>query len=185
MKLKTRSIIVAIVMLLLVNSNLAFAFTAYITKTGDGVVSVFDTSTNKVTATVNVGGSPWDIAINPAGTLVYVTKPGDGVISVIDTSTNTVTATVNVGGSPMGIAIGRFAISAYPPIPPTPTVTPRPTPVNPNEAVYAKQRAVISKMNITRPTPTPTTEAIPTTDVMKYIGNVIRDFVNAIFGGKI
>ena len=80
-------------------------------------VSVIDTSTNNVTATVNVGSSPTGVAVNPDGTKVYVTNSDSDDVSVIDTSTNNVTATVNVGNYP--VAFGQFIgyVSAQPVLP--------------------------------------------------------------------
>ena len=83
--------------------------------TGSNTVSVINTSTNTVTATVTVGTSPIGVAINPAGTYAYVTNEGDNTVSVINTSTNTVTATVTVGSHPTGIAIASTA-STNPPV---------------------------------------------------------------------
>ena len=55
-------------------------------------VSVIDTATNTVTATVNVGRSPAGVAVTPDGRKVYVANRLDaGTVSVIDTATNTVT----------------------------------------------------------------------------------------------
>ena len=71
-------------------------------------VSVIDTATNTVTATVNVGTSPCGVAVSPDGTKVYVATLTENLttpISVIDTATNNVTATVIVGHDPRGIAV--------------------------------------------------------------------------------
>jgi YVTN family beta-propeller protein len=54
-------------------------------------VSVIDTSTNTVTATVSVGHDPLDFAIIQDGTKVYTANHDDNSVSVIDTATNTVT----------------------------------------------------------------------------------------------
>jgi YVTN family beta-propeller protein len=79
----------------------------------DGNISVIDTVTNNVIATVHVG-SPAAVAVIPDGTKVYVTNyyPKNDV-SVIDTSTNTVIATVPVGADPLGIAITPDGTKAY------------------------------------------------------------------------
>lgn len=45
---------------------------AYITNGGSNTVSVIDTATNAVVATVTVGAGPSGVAVNPAGTRVYV-----------------------------------------------------------------------------------------------------------------
>src|SRR5205807_3946101 len=59
-----------------------------------GTVSVIDTGSNTVTATVTVGNAPVGVAVNPSGTRVYVANFGADSVSVIDTTTNTVTATI-------------------------------------------------------------------------------------------
>jgi YVTN family beta-propeller protein len=70
-------------------------------------VSVIDTETNTVTATIPVGPGPLGVAVTPDGRKVYVAKRGlSGTVSVIDTATNTVIATVPVGTEP--IAFGIF-----------------------------------------------------------------------------
>ena len=73
-------------------------------------VSVIDTATNTVTATVPVGIQPYGVAISLDGTKVYVTHPGSYTVSVIDAATNTLLTTVKVGAvsgadiDPRGIA---------------------------------------------------------------------------------
>jgi uncharacterized repeat protein (TIGR01451 family) len=78
---------------------------AYITNAGSDTVSVIDTSTNTVTATVPVGNTPSGVAVTPDGAFVYVTNQFGDNVSVIDTSTNTVTAIVPVGDRPFGVAV--------------------------------------------------------------------------------
>ena len=67
---------------------------AYITNVSSNNVSVIDTASNTVTATVPVGIQPIGVAVAPSGGLVYVTNHASGSISVIDAASNTVTATV-------------------------------------------------------------------------------------------
>ena len=67
----------------------------YITNIHDDTVTVIDTATNNITATVNVGNQPFGLAVNPAGTKTYVGS-ADNTVSVIDTAANTVIATVPV-----------------------------------------------------------------------------------------
>lgn len=52
-----------------------------------------DTSTNKVTATVNVGETPFGVAVNPQGTKAYITCLS-GVYE-IDTATDIITGILN------------------------------------------------------------------------------------------
>jgi YVTN family beta-propeller protein len=88
----------------------------YITNFNSDNVSVIDTATNTVVATVQVGNSPAGIAVTPDGDFVYVANQGSDNVSVIATATNTVVATVQVGNSP--IALGQFIgpVSIGPPI---------------------------------------------------------------------
>ena len=72
-----------------------------------GAVSVINTATNKVVATVPVGGS--GVAITPDGKYAYIAGGG---VSVIDTATNTVVATIPVGNNPVAVGI----------VPPAPAV---------------------------------------------------------------
>src|SRR5204862_4011269 len=68
-------------------------------------VSVIDTATNTVVATIPVGVAPNGIAITPDGTRAYVTDDGSDTVSVIDTTTNTVIGTIPVGVGPVAVAI--------------------------------------------------------------------------------
>lgn len=85
---------------------------AYIPNTADNTVSVIDTGTNTVIATVDKVGvaqqgaalTPRGIAAVPGGN-VYVTNPGDLSVSVIDTATKTVVDNVTVGNYPLGVAV--------------------------------------------------------------------------------
>ena len=73
---------------------------AYITSSLNNTVSIIDTATNTITATITGFSSPCGIAITPDGTKVYVANYNSNTVSVIDTATNTVTTTVPVGNSP-------------------------------------------------------------------------------------
>ena len=74
----------------------------YVANYSDGTVSVIDTTTDTVTATVTVGSGPLFLA--SVGTKMYVANSADGTVSVIDTTTDTVTATVTVGSGPLFLA---------------------------------------------------------------------------------
>ena len=58
--------------------------TAYITDLMASKVSVLDTATNTVTATIPVGSSPIGVAASPDAARVYVTNNGSDSVSVID-----------------------------------------------------------------------------------------------------
>ena len=49
---------------------------AYVTNFGIGTVSVINTATNTVTATVTVESGPFGVAVTPNGTYAYVTNSG-------------------------------------------------------------------------------------------------------------
>ncbi len=79
---------------------------AYVANSTDGTVSVVNTATNTVVATIPVGTNPQSIAVNPAGTLVYVANNGSNTVSVIDTATNAVVgAPIAVGNHPYGVSV--------------------------------------------------------------------------------
>jgi YVTN family beta-propeller protein len=68
-----------------------------------GTVSVIDTATNTVVATVDVGSFPLSVAVTPNGQRAYVTNQSSKSVSVIDAATNAVVATVPVGLGPQGV----------------------------------------------------------------------------------
>jgi len=83
-----------------------------------GVVSVIDTATNTVTATVPVGEWPRGVAVSPDGKTVYAVDSGKypdytRSVSVIDAATNTVKAMVPVGNHPEGVAINPTGTKVY------------------------------------------------------------------------
>ena len=92
---------------------------AYITNTGNNTVSVIDTATNTVTATIPVGTDPFGVGVSPDGSRVYVAngQPSNSV-SVIDTnpsspSFNTVIVTVAVGRDAEGLAVSPDGTRVY------------------------------------------------------------------------
>jgi len=86
---------------------------AYVANTTDGTVSVIDTTTNTVLATVTVGLGPSDIAITPDGTVALVTNENADTLSRLDTASNTVTGTLAVGDGPLDLAITPDGTTAY------------------------------------------------------------------------
>ncbi|MGB9941312.1 PKD domain-containing protein [Methanosarcina sp.] len=104
--------ITALAFLMLVSIAGASPF-AYITNEESNNISVIDTSTDKVTATISVGSNPMGAGINPDGTKVYVVNARSNDVSIIDTATNTVIATVPVGSSPQGVAVSPNGKKVY------------------------------------------------------------------------
>jgi len=89
----------------LVTAAPATAQQAYITNAGDGTVSVINTATDTVVATVTVGTAPIGVAVSPDGLKVYVANSTGGSVSVINAVTNTVVATVPINDVLFGVAI--------------------------------------------------------------------------------
>ncbi len=107
------------VLFALAASLLAFAAaayaqpSAYVANLGSNDVSVIDTVTDTVTATIPVGEDPDGVAVTPDGLRVYVTNFLSDDVFVIDTQTNTVEATIPVGSGPVGIAVTDDGAFAY------------------------------------------------------------------------
>src|SRR5262245_12158139 len=91
----------------------ALAQNAYITNSGDNTVSVIDTTSNTVAATIPVGSGAGGVAVTPDGSTVYVANQGDNTVSVIDTTSNTVAATIPVGNEPFGVAVTPDGSTVY------------------------------------------------------------------------
>ena len=85
---------------------------AYVTNSQDNTVSVIDTATASVIATVPVGLSPSGVAVTPNGRFAYVANQLGSTVSVISAASNTVVATVPVG-FPRDIAITPNGAFAY------------------------------------------------------------------------
>lgn len=86
---------------------------AYVANFGSGTLSVIDSTTNAVTATIPVGNAPTDIVLTPDGDYAYVTLQSDHSVAVVDTATNTVIRTIAVGRSPEDIAISPDGTQVY------------------------------------------------------------------------
>jgi len=86
---------------------------AFVTSSFTGDVSVIDTTTKEKVATIPVGGSPFGVAVHPAGSHVYVANWGDDTVSVISTATNSVVRTIPVGDGPFGVAVHPAGTHVY------------------------------------------------------------------------
>ena len=90
--------------------------TVYVANHMNSSVSVVDTTTNTVTASVSTS-RPFALAVHPSGDFVYATgftdSGPDGFVAVIDTASNQITDTISVAanegsaiGLPLSITIG-------------------------------------------------------------------------------
>lgn len=85
---------------------------AYVTNSVGDTVSVVDTATDAVVATVSgVTGYPVGVAVSPDGTRAYTANFYGNSVSVIDTATNAVIATVPVGGVQTGGTAQHVVVS--------------------------------------------------------------------------
>jgi YVTN family beta-propeller protein len=69
---------------------------AYVVNAGDNTISMIDTTSNDVVATIQVGNTPTSVAVSPDGTRAYVTNYNDNTVSVINTTDNSVLQTIDV-----------------------------------------------------------------------------------------
>jgi len=107
------SMVGALILLALAAAPVPAAPFAYITNFTSNTVSVLDTATNTVVATLPVGTHPTGVAVHPSGTSVYVANFVSNTVSVLDTATNTVVATLPVGTQPSGLAVHPLGTSVY------------------------------------------------------------------------
>jgi YVTN family beta-propeller protein len=107
-------LVLSALLLTVFGTSVTFAQTrGYVTNFDHNTVSVIDTATHAVIATVTVGFEPTGIAVTPDGAFVYVVNGSAHTVSVISAATNTVVATVPVGTFPIGIAITPNGAFAY------------------------------------------------------------------------
>ena len=78
---------------------------AYVAQPGANTVTVIDTATGTVTATLPVGAAPTRVAVTRDGSRAYVTNRDSDSISVIDTAADAVIETIPVGDSPTYLAV--------------------------------------------------------------------------------
>ncbi len=86
---------------------------AYVANENNNTVSVIDTATNTITATIPVGSIPIALVLTPDSASLYVANGGSNTVSVIDTATNTVVATVPVGNTPFATAMSPDGAFVY------------------------------------------------------------------------
>jgi YVTN family beta-propeller protein len=63
----------------------------------------FDTATDTVTGSTDVGDRPWGIALSPDGALLYSANGPSNDVAVIDTATMQVVKKIQAGTSPWGV----------------------------------------------------------------------------------
>ena len=91
----------------------SLAQNAYITNWSSDTVSVIDTNTNSVIATISVGNEPFGVAVTSDGRRVYIAN--EFSVSVIDAVTNAVITTIPIAAQPpaIGVAVTPDGRKAY------------------------------------------------------------------------
>jgi YVTN family beta-propeller protein len=94
----------------------SLAQNAYIPNFGFDSVSVINTATNKVTATITDASliEPFGVAVSPDSRRAYVANSGiSDSVSVIDIATNAVIATIPIPFGPFGVAVSPDGRGLY------------------------------------------------------------------------
>jgi len=86
---------------------------AYIANDASNILSVINTQTNAVVATIPGLTSVYGVSASADGSRVYVTNAGSNTVSVINTATNTVVATITVGSVPHGVGVSPDGTTLY------------------------------------------------------------------------
>ncbi|HET8911664.1 MAG TPA: bifunctional YncE family protein/alkaline phosphatase family protein, partial [Ktedonobacteraceae bacterium] len=87
--------------------------TLYVANNLANTVSVVDTATKTITATIKIGSYPYTTLVSKDGKTVYATNWGDATISVIDASSNTVTTTIPIGQHPSAMTFDASGKHLY------------------------------------------------------------------------
>jgi len=78
----------------------------YVANFNEGTVTVLNTATRAVAATVTVPGTPDGMAMSADGQTLFVANYSDDSVSLVSTSTNRVTRKIPVAGGPSSVAAG-------------------------------------------------------------------------------
>src|SRR3954470_4368364 len=80
---------------------------AYVPNERSGTVSVIDTASDEVVATIKTGGKPRGTAAAPDGRRLYVSDQPSGSLLVVDTAKREIAERVPVGASPEGVGVSH------------------------------------------------------------------------------
>jgi YVTN family beta-propeller protein len=86
---------------------------AYVSNSGSDTVSVIDTTTHNVVATVATGKAPVNPTFTPDRRKVYVSNSQAGTLSVIDVATNQANTIPAGGDRPSGLAFSPDGMTLY------------------------------------------------------------------------
>ncbi|HTG02188.1 MAG TPA: cupredoxin domain-containing protein [Nitrospirota bacterium] len=103
--LPVRQVFTIVTILFFASKAEALSPKAYVGNFKDNTVSVIDTTTRALVATIPVAPGPHGMTISPDGARLYVSSDGASIVSVIDTATDRVVKTIDVGKSPHGVTL--------------------------------------------------------------------------------
>jgi len=88
---------------------------AFVANFNSGVLSIIDTGQNVLLPqSVQVGGGPIGVAVNPVTNLAYVTNSTSANLSVVDLTKNTLVTTIPTSGAgPWGVAVSPTTNKVY------------------------------------------------------------------------
>jgi YVTN family beta-propeller protein len=87
--------------------------TMYVTNSIANDISVIDTSTDAVLASIPVGTNPVGLAVNSNTNLVYIANQDDSSVTVVDGTTNSAVSIISGIDSPFGIAANEATNKIY------------------------------------------------------------------------
>lgn len=82
-------------------------------RAADPGVTILDTQSLEIAATIVTGRSPHQIAFAPDGKRAFITNGHDGTVSIVDAVASKKIADVATGSSPAGIAVSSLSEAAY------------------------------------------------------------------------
>ena len=77
----------------------------YVSDGRAGTVTVLDSHSYAVLATIKVGARPWGVALSPDGKYLFTANGPSDDVSVVDLATNKEIAKVKAGGGPWGLTV--------------------------------------------------------------------------------
>ncbi len=92
------------------SGNMVYAYVANII---DNSVSVINTVTDQVWATIPVGIGPGNIAVSPNASRIYTTNQGSHTVSVVDAASQSVIAQVPIFGVPAALIVSQDGSKVY------------------------------------------------------------------------
>ncbi|MEC3976522.1 YncE family protein [Amycolatopsis sp. H20-H5] len=89
---------------------------------GAGAVVLAPPARAEQVTSIDVGGTPASVAVNPVTGFAYVSDPSTGVVSVLDSVSGTLSAVIPIGGRPGDLAVDPVTNRIYVANPPGGTV---------------------------------------------------------------